>query len=109
MNQSCPLSISLCGARLDFVPALHYRVAFAQAINRIARDPERRPDAIAVELGPGITFAAAKWLRELDIGPTRLTRLPVLLGQKQQQRLLAPELRARAIALQTESGRPLES
>ncbi len=65
------LEITVGGSVLTAVPAVHFRVAFAEEVNHLCSDPLRRPDAIAVELGPITAAAVRRWLTELGIGPTR--------------------------------------
>jgi hypothetical protein len=108
MSQVSSHGIEYRGSFLDIVPAVHYRVPFAQTVNQIACDTASRPDAIAVELGPGVAVAATRWLREIGVGPETRKSLPCMLGLKQQQRYIAPELREKATAMQLESGLPLE-
>jgi len=75
-----PVRIEIHGRRLDAVPAVHFRVAFAGEVHRLCSDPATRPAAIAVELDPVAAAAAAAWLRELGVGPGRRTTLPCMLA-----------------------------
>ena len=102
------LSVRVGDSLLDLVPAVHYRVPFAEAVNAIACDKNSRPDVIAVEMGPGIAAAVAIWLEELAVGPTRRSILPCLLGLVTNQRFLSPTIREKAEALQRETGLELE-
>lgn len=104
MSEFSRLDIKISGSHLTIVPAVHYRVPFAEAVNRIACDMNSRPDVIAVELGPGITATVLTWLREIGIGPARRRSLPCLLGLVGHQRYLSPKVREKALALQIETG-----
>ena len=103
-----PIEIAVGNATLLAVPAVHFRLAFAEEVNRLCRDSARRPDAIAVELGPATAAAVRRWLTELGIGPAARRRLPVMLGLVSPNRYLKPSVRARALALQRETGVPLQ-
>jgi hypothetical protein len=103
-----PLELTLGGSVLAAVPAVHFQVAFAEEVNRLCSDPARRPDAIAVELGPLTAAAIRQWLTELGIGPTGRKRLPVMLGLVRPHRYLRPSMRERALALQRNSGVALQ-
>lgn len=94
-------------ASLSIVPAIHFRVAFAEEVNRLCGDPDRRPDAIAVELGPLTAAAVRAWMVELGIGPSRRVRLPCMLGLVKPNRYLHPAVRERALQLQRETGKEL--
>ena len=105
-----PVAIELKVGRgtLVAVPAVHFRLPFAAAVNALCGDPATRPDAIAVELGPEAATAASAWLQDLGMGPDRRRQLPCLLGLARSNRLLHPRVRERAIALQREHGCGLE-
>jgi hypothetical protein len=62
---------------LRVVPAVHYRLPFARAMNAICADPTTRPEAIAVELGPEAAACVADWIRELGADKGKL---PAMLG-----------------------------
>ena len=93
---------------LVVVPAVHFQANFALEVNRACCDPARRPNAIAVELGPLIAAAAHQWLGELGIGPDRRKRLPCMLGLTKRNRYLRSSARERAMELQRETGNELE-
>lgn len=80
------LTRAVAGGTLHCVPSVHFRLCFAEEVNRLAG--QLRPAAIAVELGSGAATAAAQWLRELGMGPSRRTRveLPCMLGLTWQER-----------------------
>ena len=86
MNHEC-LTRSVAGGTLHSVPSVHFRLCFAEEVNRLAG--QLRPAAIAVELGPAAAAAATEWLRELGMGPSRRTRveLPCMLGLTWPNRL----------------------
>ncbi|WP_374692610.1 hypothetical protein [Accumulibacter sp.] len=95
-------------ATLLGIPAVHFRVAFAALVNQLCADPDQRPDAIAVELGPRTAAAARRWFTELGIDPGRRTRLPYPLALTRRNHLLRPSVRSRALELQRDTGRTLE-
>ena len=99
--------IRLDGSILTIVPAVHYRVLFAETVNAIACNAETRPDAIAVEMGPVLATAVVDWLREIGLSPDTSVSLPSLLGLETRQRYLSPSVREEALELQIESGREL--
>ncbi len=107
MTETRSLDIDVDGKVLTIVPAVHYRVPFAEAVNAIACSAESRPDAIAVEMGPGLAAATVGWLREIGIGPDRRVALPCLLGLQARARYISPSVRERALELQVEWGREL--
>ncbi len=39
---------------IEAVPSVHYRSVFAAEVNKICSSETTRPEAIAVELGPGL-------------------------------------------------------
>jgi hypothetical protein len=86
------------------VPAVHFRVAFAERVNQLCSDRNTRPDAIAVELGAQATAAAAAWLGELGVGPSRRTKLPCMLGLASRNRRIKASKRDLAVRLQIERG-----
>jgi hypothetical protein len=98
------IEVAAGSAVLFAVPAVHFQADFALEVNRACCDPARRPNAIAVELGPLIAAAARRWLGELGIGPGRRTRLPCMLGLVKRNRFLRPSARVRASELQRETG-----
>lgn len=105
---SIPIHIEQNGLRLDAVPAVHFRVAFAEEVNRLCSDPSRRPQAIAVELGAQTAAAAAAWLSELCAGPAASHRyLPCMLGIAKSNRRIRASARDRAEKLQRAWGRDL--
>lgn len=99
-----PIEIAVGAARLRFVPSVHYRLAFAERVNGLCRGRKTRPDAIAVELGPRLTAAAARLLTSLGVGSDRRNRLPCLLGMLKRNRYLRPSVRERARRMQEETG-----
>lgn len=101
------ITLEIQGATLFAVPAVHYRLPFAEAVNHLCRDQATRPDAIAVELGPAAAAAVLAWLRELGLGPSGRRRLPCMLGLHRARHLLHPSARERALDLQRETGTEL--
>lgn len=98
------VTVPVGGATLLAVPAAHFRLPFAEAVNRVCADPATRPDAIAVELGPDAAAVMRAWLREIGIGPNLRRRLPCMLALSRANRLVHPTMRKRAQALQRETG-----
>ena len=87
------LNFKINGSDLISVPAVHFHYAFAWEVNRLCRNPDTRPDAIAVELGPETAAAARKWLVEIREKTGEQKQLPCLLGLfsselRQQQKKL---------------------
>ena len=107
MEPARKIEIRVANSTLTIVPAVHFRLAFAEEINAICRNPATRPDAVAVELGPSTAIAVTDWLKELGIGPQRRQMLPCMLGYVKQNRYLRPSLRDRAMHLQLQTGREL--
>ena len=103
------IELELGPATLLAVPAVHFQANFALEVNRVCADPHRRPEAIAVELGPLTAAAARQWLGELGSGPARRTRLPCMLGLVKQNRFLKPSVRQRALDLQRATKKDLDS
>jgi hypothetical protein len=101
------LHLDLGGKSLRAVPAVHYRLVFAERVNHLCMDPDTRPDAIAVELGPETTAAAALWLGEIGVGPGSKTDLPCMLGLTRPNRYIRASVRDRAIRLQEATGKDL--
>jgi hypothetical protein len=108
METDCPIEMAVGSSTLVVVPALHFLADFALKVNRACCDPARRPNAIAVELGPLIAAAAHQWLGELGIGPAGRKRLPCMLGLTKRNRHLRSSARERAMELQRETGNELE-
>jgi hypothetical protein len=99
--------LTLSGRRLASIPAIHNRAVFADAVHRACRDDVNRPNAIAVELGPGAVKAVAAWFRDL-FGERNVTmELPCMLGLVRRNHLIHPKHRAAVIRLQEEYGLPL--
>ena len=101
------LTLTFPGSCLTAVPAVHFRVAFAEEVNRLCTDPKTRPDAIAVELGPQTAAAGAALLRDLGMGPSQRKPLPCMLGLTRANRSIRASLRQRAIQLQEITGKDL--
>lgn len=101
------ITLEIRGATLLAVPAIHFRLPFAEAVNALCCDPRTRPDAVAVELGPAAAAAVRVWLRELGIGPAQRRRLPCMLGLHCARRSIHPSKRARALALQRDTATEL--
>jgi hypothetical protein len=92
-------------ARLSAVPAVHFRLPFAEHVNRLCHDRSNRPDAIAVELGPETTAAAAGWLRELGARPEYRRFLPCMLGLARTNRLIRASRREAVELVQKLTGK----
>ncbi len=104
MKDLSRLSIRVGDSMLTVVPAVHYRVAFAEVVNAISRDPKSRPELIAVESPPSLTLQIAQWLSGLGVSPKKRTALPCLLGLTARQRFVSSKLRDKAFALQLQYG-----
>jgi hypothetical protein len=102
MNDALVLSFGT--STLMAVPAIHYRLFFAHAVNRLCADSASRPKAIAVELGPKKAAYLSCWLRELNAGKKQL---PVMLAAMVKNNLIRPSLRGKAIRLQEQTGKDL--
>lgn len=100
------LTLTYEGHTLLSVPSIHYRVVFAEMVNRCCADAASRPTAIAVELPPHCTAAAAAWIREL-MSPTGTSKLPCMLGLIQKNRKIHPRFREAALRLQERTGKQL--
>src|SRR5947209_6857045 len=94
------LVMDVHGKQLIGVPAVHFRLAFAEKVNRLCADAATRPEAIAVELGPQTAAAASAWLRELGMGPGRREPLPCMLSLTKTNRCIRGSLRQRAAQIQ---------
>jgi hypothetical protein len=99
------LQLAVGGATLTAVPAVHFRLAFAERVNRLCASA--RPEAIAVELGPETAAAAAECLRDLGVGPKRRQRLPCMIALTRANRRIRASLRERAARLQLATGKDL--
>ena len=108
MGTNGPIEFAVGTSTLVAVPAVHFQANFALEVNRACCDPARRPNAVAVELGPLMAAAAHRWLGELGIGPDRRKRLPCMLGLTKRNRYLRSSARERAMELQRETGDELE-
>jgi len=89
-------------SRLTAVPAVHFRIPFAHAINEICSTPATRPKAIAVELGEASCRAVHEWLFELKTEMARgvTTELPCMLGLTKPVRRIRTSKKEQAWALQ---------
>src|SRR3989337_1711287 len=108
MGTNGPIEFAVGTSTLVAVPAVHFQANFALEVNRACCDPARRPNAVAVELGPLMAAAAHRWLGELGIGPDRRKRLPCMLGLTKRNRYLRSSARERAMELQRATGAELE-
>jgi len=108
METNGPIEVAVGSSKLVVLPAVHFQANFALEVNRACCDPARRPNAIAVELGPNIASMAHQWLGELGIGPNQRKRLPCMLGLTKRNRYLRSSARERAMELQRETGNELE-
>jgi hypothetical protein len=91
------------GHSLLVVPAISYKVPFAEHVNRLCREEHTKPDAIAVELGPQLTKECAFWLKELNIRGD----LPCMLGIIKINRRIRASFKNRARDLQEKTGKDL--
>ena len=89
-------------SELYVVPAMHFNHVFAMEVYNICSDPETRPDAIAVELGPKAAVSVWNWLNELGY-----ENFPVMLGLLKRNRMIRASYRQKALQLQKETGRDL--
>lgn len=96
------MMMTIGGTELYIVPAVHFNHVFAIEVHNICSDPDIRPDAIAVELGPRTAASVSDWLRELGSG-----RLPVMLGLLKRNRMIRASYRDKALDLQKKTGRDL--
>ena len=101
------IDVNVGGSILSIVPAVHFEVAFAEAVNELCCARGRQPDAIAVELTPHVAQEASAWMRELGVGSHRRVRLPCMLGISWRNRWIRAAHRERAEALQLETGHEL--
>jgi hypothetical protein len=101
------VELPLREGQLLAVPARHYSLPFAMAVNAVCSDAATRPAAIAVELGPTAAAAVQAWMRELGVGPDTYCRLPSLLGLVRENRMIHPALREEALRLLRETGKEL--
>jgi len=103
-----PLRLQVGEGQVWAVPAVHFRVAFAEEVHRLCADPATRPEAVAVELGPQVAGAAVAWLGELGSGPGERRALPCMLGLARANRRLKPSVRELARELERATGKRLD-
>ena len=72
--------IQVGDALLLGVPAVHYRGVFAEKVFELCHDPRTRPEAIAVEMEPGVVEEVVSWMKEMRIGSQESVILPCMLG-----------------------------
>ncbi len=96
------------GGTLRVVPAVHFRPPFAERVNQLCRNKETRPEAIAVELGPGVAKYVYQWFLELHTQDQLGRRFPCMLVVAAHNRRIRPSMQRRAVQLQEETGRDLE-
>lgn len=102
--------IPVAGGRLAAVPAVHYRLAFAEAVNVVCANRATRPAAVAVELGSGAVREIVAWLRDLGLAaPRSRVELPCMLGLVRPNHLVHPRFREQALRLQERHGLPLRN
>lgn len=89
------------------VPAVHHHTAFARQVHRICRDPHKRPDAIAVELGHSVVVELVDFLRELKQGKSTKVLLPCMLGIIKRNRYIHASQSDKALMLQDYYRKPL--
>ena len=82
------------------VPAVHHHTAFANQVHLICRDPQQRPDAIAVETGHNLVLELVRFLRELKQGSCEKVFLPCMLGIIKNNRFIHPGQSDKALLLQ---------
>ena len=97
------------GSLLIAVPAIHYRAVFAREVNYLCSCKETRPDAVAVELGPHITYQILVWMKELVVSTSGKSILPCMLGILIKNRLIHPDYSDTALYLQEYFGKPLRN
>ena len=101
------LTVNYESGELIAVPAVHFSHVFAGEVNRLCADPETRPEAVAVELGPQSATALKSWLKQLCTEREGPNPLPVMLGLTQVNRMIRPSDRDKALRLQHETGKDL--
>ena len=92
---------------IEAVPSVHFRSAFAVEVNRICTEETTRPEAIAVELGPGLASEMRNWMQELGVSPFTKTILPCMFGLLYSNRLVHPDYYETAVQLQDHMQQPL--
>ena len=102
-----PLTVEVGSSELLVVPAIHFNHVFAREVNRICSDPEYRPEAIAVELGPRAATEVKVWLKELGVGTKARKKLPVMLGLTRGNRTIRSSFKNKAFQLQQKTGKDL--
>jgi hypothetical protein len=99
MERSCytyPYKNSLLMA----VPAVHHQTAFAGNVHSLFRDPQKVPDAVAVELGHDLVLELVNFLRKLNQGTCEKVLLPCMLGIMKSNRFIHKDKTTRALLLQ---------
>lgn len=91
--------ISVNKATIEAVPSIHGRVPFAE-LAHTAIWSNNPPDAIAVELGPGIVRGLVNWLTDLGLSSDPEKPLPMNLGLMQRNNRVHPRFRKAALRLQ---------
>ena len=92
---------------IEAVPSVHYRSVFAAGVNKICSNEMTRPEAIAVELGPGLASEVRNWMQELGVNPFTKTILPCMLGLLYRNSLIHPDYFDTAVHLQNHLQKPL--
>jgi hypothetical protein len=99
-----PIEIECNGGTLYGVPAQHFHHCFASIVHSACHEHPRPPLAIAVELGPSITFAMQQWLKELSL---KHDRLPVMLALRAKNSYIRRSFREKVEQLKSETGKDL--
>ncbi len=102
------LKYAVGNSTLHAVPAVHFRIPFAQRVNNLCRDSRTRPDAIAVELGPAVADYCYNWFKELRSEGRLGRRFPCMLAVVTPNQRIRSSLKERAYELQKQMGRDLE-
>ncbi|MFH1197785.1 MAG: hypothetical protein V1720_18940 [bacterium] len=87
-------------SKLFAVPAAHIHSAFAVCVHNICRNPETKPNAIAVELGHSTVMEIVKFLKELKQGGMDKEILPCMLGIMKKNRYIHSDWYDKARQLQ---------
>jgi hypothetical protein len=99
------LLLEIGGNQLLAVPAIPYRLTFAKHVNRLCRNENTKPDAIAIELGPQSTKECALWLQELTDKYKR--DFPSMLAITKENTRIRSTYKELAAKLQETSGKDL--
>jgi hypothetical protein len=105
--KTSPIEINYKNSHLYAIPSVHFHHVFADRVNKLCSHQKKRPDAIAIELGPQAAMAVRNWLKELGVMPGNRKELPVMLGLTQKNRMIRASLKEKALRLQQDTGKDL--